>query len=98
MNHYKLFEIITQPTYVYEKFWSIFDYLMHFYLWQKPAGFNRFSENYLPGSYFELSPSHVNHNIIPNFICDKSQPDWTNSQRTITQAHILEYLPDMWIT
>ena len=78
---------ITQPT--------IWEVTKHVWLYKAfspvTKASHRFLENYHRGSYFGLSPGHVNYSF------DRSQPDWTGSQRTITRAHNLDYLPVRWI-
>ena len=46
---------------------------MHFYLWQKPAGFNQFSENYNPGSYivWTISQSRVSQHYTQFYLWQK---------------------------
>ena len=83
-----LIPIITQPT--------IWEFIKHFWLSNafspvpKASQIELVFRELLPGLIFLLSPGHVN---CFNFTCDKRQPDWTGSQRTITRAHIFDNLP-----
>ena len=55
---------------------------------------NQFPENYHSGSYFGLSPSRVNY--LATSPVTKANQIEPVCQRTITRAHVLDYLPPTW--